>query len=268
MTASSLRQAQKSLVQNDRALTVTQYAGSQCTSPFAPGGASLNACFAPEALFAPGTPTLADPFSGRHQTGGVGILAMGPDAHHPLFQQFSLGVQQRAGEHWLISADGLHVFADRQIIGHLLRSSVSTSPYVHCPGSNAPCTLTDPLSGITDNITLLQSQAKSWYDGLIASVAHQPAKLGRIGYQYNISYTLSKTFDYSDDDQLANNNADEQVDLVEGINNLRLRRLRRHRRAPPAHALRRGRAAVQVFIGADLHLRIGSGGGSVPARHS
>ena len=46
--------------------------------------------------------------------------------------------------------------------------------------------------------------------------------MGRVGYLYNVSYTLSKTFDYSDDDQLANNNADEQVDLVEGINNLRL----------------------------------------------
>jgi hypothetical protein len=41
-----------------------------------------------------------------------------------------------------------------------------------------------------------------------------------MGYQYNISYTLSKTFDFSDDDQLTATAA-EQVDLVEGINNLR-----------------------------------------------
>jgi hypothetical protein len=78
------------------------------------------------------------------------------------------------------------------------------------------------LSGITDNITLLQSQAKSWYDGLIVSAAHRQSHLGRTTYQYDVSYTLSKTFDYSDDDQLANNNADEQVDLIEGIDNLRL----------------------------------------------
>jgi hypothetical protein len=82
--------------------------------------------------------------------------------------------------------------------------------------------MTDPLTGISDNITLIQSRAKSWYDGLIVSLEHRPAKLGRIGYQYNASYTLSKTFDYSDDDQLTNSNADEQVDLVEGINNLQL----------------------------------------------
>jgi hypothetical protein len=209
------------LVQNDRALTVTQYAGSACTSPFVPGGPSLNACFAPGGQFATGTPTLASPFSGPHQTGGTGILAMGPDAHHPLFQQFSLGVQQQASNHWLFSADGLHVFATRQIIGQFLRNTNSTSPYVRCPGSNVPCSITDPLSGITDNITLLQSQAKSWYDGLIVSLQHTVAKVGPVSYRYNLSYTLSKTFDYSDDDQLTSTAA-EQVNLVEGIDNLRL----------------------------------------------
>jgi len=216
-----LESGAEELVQNDRALTVTQYAGSTCTNPEIPGPPSLNYCFAPGSSFAPGSPTLANPFSGQHQTGGVGILAMGPDAHHPLMQQFSLGVQQDVGGNWLISADGLHVFATRQIIGHFLRNTNSTSPDISCPGDNVPCTITDPLSGISDNITLLQSQAKSWYDGLIASVAHRPAKLGHIGYQYNISYTLSKTSDFSDDDQL-DSSSTEQVDLVEGIDNLRL----------------------------------------------
>lgn len=217
-----LESGAEELVQNDRALTVTQYAGSSCISPFVPGPPSLGACFAPEASFAPGSPTLASPFSGPHQVGGVGILAMGPDAHHPLFQQFSAGLQQQIARDWLVSADGLHVFATRQLIGHLVRSTDSSSPDISCPGSNVPCTITDPLTGISDNITLIQSQAKSWYDGLIVSLEHRPAKVGRIGYQYNVSYTLSKTFDYSDDDQLTNSNADEQVDLVEGINNLRL----------------------------------------------
>jgi hypothetical protein len=217
-----LESGAEELVQNDRALTVTEYAGSSCTSPYVPGPPSLDACFAPGGSFAAGSPTLASPFSGPSQTGGVGILAMGPDAHHPLFQQFSGGLQQQMGSDWVLSADGLHVFANRQLIGHLLRSTNSTSPYIACPGDNVPCTITDPLTGISDNITLIQSQAKSWYDGLIFSLAHRTAKLGPIGYQYNVSYTLSKTFDYSDDDQLTNNNADEQVDLVEGIDNLRM----------------------------------------------
>jgi len=134
------------LVQNDRALTITQYAGSSCSNPNIPAPPSLGLCFAPGSSFVHGTPTLANPFSGPHQTGGVGILAMGPDAHHPLFQQSSLGAQQQFGNNWLFSADGLHVFANRQIISHLLRSTNSTSPYISCPGSNIPCTITDPMS--------------------------------------------------------------------------------------------------------------------------
>jgi hypothetical protein len=210
------------LVQNDRALTVTQFAGSYCVSPYVPGPPSLGACFAPLSSFGTGSPTLALPFSGPHQTGGVGMIAMGPDAHHPLFQQFSLGLQQQFGSNWILSADGLYVFAYRQLNGHLLRSTDSTSPYVSCPGDNVPCTLTDPLNNISDNITIIESKAKSWYSGLIVSLAHSPGKLGPIGYQYNVSYTLSKTLDYSDDDQLTNNNANEQVNLVEGIDQPRL----------------------------------------------
>ena len=217
-----LEAGSEELVQNDRALTVTQYAGSSCISPFVPGPPSLGACFAPKSTFAAGTPTLATPFSGPHQTGGIGILAMGPDSHHPLFQQFSLGVQQQLGSHWLLSADGLHVFATRQLNGHLVRSTSSTSPDITCPGDNAPCSITDPLSGITDNITLIESRAKSWYDGLIFSAAHSSTRIGPVSYQYNVSYTLSKTFDYSDDDQLTNSNANEQVNLVEGIDQPRL----------------------------------------------
>ncbi len=212
-----LEAGSEELVQNDRALTVTQFAGSSCTSPFVPGPPSLGACFAPESSFAGGSPSLAAPFSGPHQTGGVGMIAMGPDSHHPLVQQVSLGVQQQFGDAWVLSADGLHVFAYRQLNGHLLRTTDSTSQYVSCPGENAPCTLTDPASGISDNITILESRAKSWYDGLIFSLQHRTAKIGPIAYQYNVSYTLSKTLDYSDDDQLTDGNSNEQVNLAEGV---------------------------------------------------
>jgi hypothetical protein len=212
-----LEAGSEELVQNDRALTVTEYAGSSCTSPYVPGPPSLNACFAPGGSYAPGSPSLAAPFSGPSQVGGVGMLAMGPDSHHPLFQQFSLGLQQQIKGSWVVSADGLHVFGYRQINGHLLRTTNSTSPYVSCPGDNVPCTLTDPATGISDNITLLESRAKSWYDGLIVSLQHRSTKIGPIGYQYNVSYTLSKTLDYSDDDQLTNGNSNEQVNLVEGV---------------------------------------------------
>ena len=123
----------------------------------------------------------------------MGCEATGPDTHHPIVQQFSLGLQQQFGNNWILSADGLHVFARRQLNGHFLRTSNSTSPYLNCPGNNAPCLITDPVTGISDSITILESKAKSWYDGFIFSLQHRSAKLGPIGYQYNISYTLSKT---------------------------------------------------------------------------
>ncbi len=205
-------------VQDNRALTVAQFAGSSCTFPGNPGPSSLGLCFAPipGVGFAPGSPTLASPFSGPNQTGGGGLIVLSSNAHHPVFQQFSLGLQQQLGSNWLISADGLHVFGDKQLIGQFLRNTSSTSANISCPGNNVPCTVTDPLTGISDNVTELGSFAKSWYDGLIVSVQHKPSKIGRFTYLYNINYTLSKTLDYSDDDQLTNGNADEAVNLVEG----------------------------------------------------
>ncbi|MDQ2841458.1 MAG: TonB-dependent receptor [Acidobacteriota bacterium] len=217
----TLEAGSKELVQNDRALTVTQYGGSSCVIPGVPAPPSLGNCFAPGAQFAPGSPTIRSAFTGPHQTGGVGIVALGPDSHHPLFQQFSVGMQQHLANDWLVSADGLHVFGERELIGHLLRKTSSTSPYIQCPGANQLCLITDPLSGISDSVTIIDSSAKSWYDGLLVSVGRQSGHLGRIGYEFNASYTLSKTFDYSDDDQLENGNADEQVNLVEGTSGLR-----------------------------------------------
>lgn len=211
----------KEIIQNDRALTVTQYAGSSCTNPNIPAPASLGLCFAPGSSFEPGSPTITTAFSGPHQTGGVGIVALGPNSHHPRFQQFSLGFQQQVGHNWTVTADGVHVFGERQLIGSLLRNTSSTSPNIACPGSNKPCLITDPATGITDSVTILDSSAKSWYDGLLASVGHKSETGRRYGYEYHVSYTLSKTFDYSNDDQLENGNQDEQVNLVEGTAGLR-----------------------------------------------
>ena len=216
-----LEAGSKELLQNDRALTVTQYGGSSCIIPGTGAPAALGNCFAPGAQFAPGSPTIQNAFSGPHQTGGVGIVALGPDSHHPLFQQFSLGMQRQVADHWLFSADGLHVFGERELIGQLLRSTTSTSPDIQCPGNNQLCIITDPLSGISDSVTILDSSAKSWYDGLLVSAGRRDAHIGRVNYNFNASYTLSKTFDYSDDDQLENGNADEQVNLVEGTSGLR-----------------------------------------------
>jgi hypothetical protein len=205
-------------VQDDRALTINQFAGSSCTFPGNPGAPSLNTCFfgIPGTTFAPGSPTLANPFSGPRQAGGVGIIVDDKNTHHPLFQQTSLGVQQQFGSSWTVSADGLYVFGQRQLIAQFLRSTTSASPFISCPGSNVPCTVTDPLTGISDQVTVATSNAHSWYDGLLINVQHRPVKVGPVTYLFNASYTLSKTLDYSDDDQVPSFTTVENVNLIEG----------------------------------------------------
>jgi hypothetical protein len=205
-------------VQDDRALTINQYAGSTCTFPGDPAPPNLNTCFAPipGVAFSPGSPTLANPFSGQRQAGGVGIIVDDKNTHHPLFQQTSLGVQQQFGSAWTVSADGLYVFGQRQLIAQYLRSTTSTSPDISCPGNNVPCTVTDPLTGISDQVTVATSNAHSWYDGLLVNVQHRPVKVGPVTYLFNASYTLSKTLDYSDDDQVPSYTTVENVNLIEG----------------------------------------------------
>jgi Carboxypeptidase regulatory-like domain/TonB dependent receptor len=205
-------------VQDDRALTINQFSGSFCTFPGDPKAPDLNTCFIPGvgATFAPGSPTLANPFSGQRQTTGVGIIVNDKNTHHPLFQQTSLGVQQQFGSGWTLSADGLYVFGQRQLIAQFLRSTTSTSPFISCPGSNIPCTVTDPLTGVSDQVTVATSNAHSWYDGLLVDLQHKPVRLGRVTYLFNASYTLSKTLDYSDDDQVPSFTSVENVNLIEG----------------------------------------------------
>jgi outer membrane receptor protein involved in Fe transport len=208
-------------VQDDRALTINQYQGSYCTFPGDPAPPDLNTCFAafsiPNVTFAPGSPTLANPFSGQRQPGGVGIIVVDKDTHHPLFQQASMGVQQQFGGGWTASADGIYLFGQRMLMAQYLRSAGgSTSPYIACPGSNVPCTVTDPLTGISDQVTVATSNGHSWYSGLLMNLQHKPTKLGKLTYTFNASYTFSKTLDYSDDDQVPSYTTVENVNLVEG----------------------------------------------------
>jgi hypothetical protein len=206
-------------VQDDRALTINQYAGSSCTFPGDPAPPDLNTCFAPipGVQFAPGSPTLANPFSGPRQPGGVGIIVVDKNTHHPMFQQWSIGFQQQLGSDWTLSADGLYLFGQRMLMAQYLRSAGgSTSPYIACPGSNIPCTVTDPLTGISDQVTVATSNGHSWYTGLLVNLQHRPVKLGKFTYLFNASYTLSKTLDYSDDDQVPSYTTVENVNLIEG----------------------------------------------------
>ncbi len=164
---------------------------------------------------------LVNPFGGGPATAGVGINIIDNNAKHPRVQQFTLGLQRQIGTNWVVSADGVHNFGDRLLIGRFLRSTASQSALIHCPDGVTPCTVTDPLTGLSDNITNIESSAKSWYDGLLTSLAKRPTGRGAWKWGFNLSYTLSKTFNYSNDDQIPFNGAEDAQNLAVHINNIR-----------------------------------------------
>jgi hypothetical protein len=215
------------LLLNGRILPLAAFNGSTCTAPVldplltdhTAGVCSNKASFP---TFDTGTPTLAAPFSGGKAVFGIGINRIDKNAKHPYTQQFTLGVQQQFAQNWLISADGVHDFGQRFILGRLLRSTTSTSTNIKCTNGVDPCTVTDPLTGRSDQVTNIESSAKSWYDALLVSLQKRPTGGHNFRWGFNLNYTLSKTFDFSNDDQIPFNGAEDQVDLIERTNNLRL----------------------------------------------
>jgi hypothetical protein len=206
------------LLLNGRILPLAAFNGSTC---HAPGGAA-EACSVAGALFDAGTPTLANPFSGGKAVFGIGINHIAHNARHPQTQQFTLGMQQQFAQNWLISADGVHDFGQRFLLGRLLRSTTSTSPNIKCTNGVDPCTVTDPLTGRSDQVTNIESSAKTWYDALLVSLQKRPTGWHNLRWGFNLNYTLSKTLNFSNDDQIPFNGAEDQVDLIERTNNLRL----------------------------------------------
>jgi len=132
-----------------------------------------------------------------------------------LVQQFTLGVQHQFGNDYLLSVDGIHTRGTRQLIPRYLRTlppGIST-PYIDCPNGRDPCTVIDPATGkpaatgcpadpSCQSITDIQSSARTWYDALLVSFQKRP-KSGPWHPGYNVSYTLSKTFDQQQDDQVS-----------------------------------------------------------------
>src|SRR6266850_2015065 len=89
--------------------------------------------------------SLANPFGGAGAVFGIGINHIANNAKHPYVQQFTLGLQHQIAGNWIVSADGLHDFGQRSILGRLLRSTTSTSPFISCTNGIDPCAVTDPL---------------------------------------------------------------------------------------------------------------------------
>src|SRR3989441_4190206 len=202
------------LLLNWRLLPLAAFNGSTCNLALVPPSENhkLGACSASDATFDTGTPTLAAPFSGGSAVFGIGINRIDRNARHPYVQQFTLGLQQQVAKNWLISADGIHDFGQRFLLGRLLRSSASTQ--ISCPNGIDPCTVTDPLTNRSDQVTNIESSAKSWYDALLVSLQKRPTGGDSFRWGFNVNYTLSKTFNFSNDDQRSEEHTSELQSLA------------------------------------------------------
>ncbi|HSE23054.1 MAG TPA: TonB-dependent receptor [Pyrinomonadaceae bacterium] len=133
-------------------------------------------------VFPPGAPTLADPFTGfilpGAGAGGINIIDNG--MQNPMVQQWNLGVQKQFGKDFVVRADYLHNFGTHFIIGRTIGQ------------------VFNPVVGGPDTVKNLESSVKTKYDGLLLSLEKRFAN----HYQFRASYTLSKTFNYANDDQI------------------------------------------------------------------
>jgi hypothetical protein len=137
----------------------------------------------PPGTFAPGAPTLANPFTGfiLPGAGAGGINIIDNDLQNPMVQQFNLGVQQQFLKNYVIKADFVHNLGTHFIIGRPL------SPPVF-----------NPVVGGPDVVKNLESSVNTKYDALLLTVHKQLAN--HVGF--DASYTLAKAFNYANDDQI------------------------------------------------------------------
>lgn len=175
-----------------RALPIAVRAGNALT---APNGQPifLNPV---NGAFLPGAPTFSNPFSGFILTGAgaSGINIIDNDLQNPMIHQSNLGVQWEFARNFVARADYLHNFGTHFIIGRNIG------------------VVNNPVVGGPDRVVNLESSVKFRYDGLLLSVEKRFAN--RFGFR--AAYTLSKAFNFANDDQIPFSNG--PIDS----NNLRL----------------------------------------------
>jgi hypothetical protein len=132
--------------------------------------------------FRPGAPVLSNPFTGfiLPGAGASGINIIDNDLQNPMVQQFNLGVQRELGRDFVIRADYLHNLGTKFIIGRTIG------------------VVNNPVVGGPDRVVNLESSVKTKYDGLLMSLEKRFSNR----YQLRASYTLSKAFNYANDDQI------------------------------------------------------------------
>ncbi|MBV9959744.1 MAG: TonB-dependent receptor [Acidobacteria bacterium] len=160
-----------------RALAVEVRAGNALRDP-----AGVPVFLNPDGTFRPGAPTLLNPFSGfiLPGAGASGINIIDNDVQNPMVQQMNFGVQWEFMRDFVARADYLHNFGTHFLIGRTVG------------------TVFNPVVGGPDRVVNLESSAKFKYDGMLLSLEKRVSHR----YQFRASYTLSKAFNYANDDQI------------------------------------------------------------------
>jgi hypothetical protein len=136
----------------------------------------------PNGTFQPFAPTLANPFSGfiLPGAGASGINIIDNNLKNPMIQQSNLGVQWEFARDFVLRADYLHNFGTNFIIGRTVGA------------------VFNPVVGGQDRVVNLESSVNFYYDGLLVSVEKRFSNR----FQFRAAYTLSKAFNYANDDQI------------------------------------------------------------------
>ncbi|MDP9323918.1 MAG: TonB-dependent receptor, partial [Acidobacteriota bacterium] len=131
--------------------------------------------------FPPIAPSFANPFSGFILTGAgaSGINIIDNDLQNPSVQQWNLGVQRALPGDVVLRVDGVHNLGTHFIIGRTIGE------------------VFNPVVGGPDRVVNLESSVNTHYDALLVSAERRGRRLGFRG-----SYTLAKSLNYANDDQI------------------------------------------------------------------
>ena len=179
-----------------RNLAIAVRAGNAARNPATGRPLYLDA----QGRFLPGAPTISNPFTGINLppsptgTAGSGINVFDNGLQNPMVQQFNIGVERQLGRDFVARLDYIHNFGTNFIIGRTV--GVVQNPNV----------------GGADRVIRLESSAKTKYDGLLASVEKRFSN--NIGLR--ASYTLSKAFNYANDDQVPLSNGPVNSESLRG----------------------------------------------------
>jgi hypothetical protein len=131
--------------------------------------------------FPPFAPSVGNPFTGFILTGAgaSGINIIDNRLQNPSVQQFNIGIQRELPHNVVLRVDGLHNLGTHFIIGRTIG------------------TVFNPVVGGPDRVVNLESSVNTHYGALLVSAETRTNRHG-----FRTSYTLSKAFNYANDDQI------------------------------------------------------------------